>query len=74
MAVKALPGQMPEAFGEYRYVRLCAFLFDRVFPEHDRLCECEGEWMRQAVFGRQESLDELKKPSRRVLSYYDSLK
>ncbi len=74
VAVKALPGQMPEAFGDYRYVRLCAFLFDRVFPEHDRLCESEGERMRQAVFGRQESLDELKKPSRRMLSYYDSLK
>lgn len=74
VAVKALPGQMPEAFGDFRYVRLCAFLFGRVFPGHDRICEEEGEWMRQAVFGRQESFDQLKEPSRRILDYYDSLK
>lgn len=74
VAVKALPGQMPEAFGDFRYVRLCAFLFGRVFPGHDRICEEEGEWMRQAVFGRQESFDQLKEPSRRILDYYDNLK
>ena len=61
-------------FGDFRYVRLCAFLFGRVFPGHDRICEEEGEWMRQAVFGRQESFDQLKEPSRRILDYYDSLK
>ena len=59
---------------KHDFYRLCAFLFGRVFPGHDRICEEEGEWMRQAVFGRQESFDQLKEPSRRILDYYDNLK
>jgi hypothetical protein len=45
VAVEALPGEGPRAFGPFRLVRYAQFLLREIFPAHDRCCAEEGQLM-----------------------------
>lgn len=45
VAVEALPGEAPRAFGPFRLVRYAQYLLRELFPQHDRLCFAEGQHM-----------------------------
>ena len=45
LAVWNMPNEFPTVVGEFRMVKLAYFLLREYFPEHDRLCRCEGEAM-----------------------------
>jgi hypothetical protein len=51
VAVEALPGETPRAFGPFRLVRYSHFLMREVFPWHDRLCAQEGSLMLEYAAG-----------------------
>lgn len=45
VAVEALPGETPRAYGPFRLVQYSLFLLREVFPLHDALCLEEGRLM-----------------------------
>jgi len=45
VAVEALAGETPRAFGPFRLVRYAHYLMREIFPVHDRLCLEEGRLM-----------------------------
>lgn len=51
VAVEALPGQMPRAYGPFRLVRYAQFLLREILPLHDELVAQEGRWMRAYLVG-----------------------
>lgn len=51
VAVEALPGETPRAYGPFRFVKYALFLMREVFPQHDKLCAEEGELMLNHIAG-----------------------
>jgi hypothetical protein len=51
VAVEALPGETVRAYGPFRLVKYALFLLREVLPQHDRLCQEEGEAMLKHVGG-----------------------
>ena len=45
VAIEALPGEHPRAHGPFRLVKYALFLMRDVFPDHDDLCQEEGQLM-----------------------------
>jgi hypothetical protein len=53
VAVEALPGETPRAFGPFRLARYAHFLMREIFPWHDQLCAQEGSLMLAYAAGDQ---------------------
>ncbi len=51
VAVEALPGETPRAYGPFRFVKYALFLMREVMPQHDELCAEEGRRMLQHLAG-----------------------
>ncbi len=45
VAIEAMDGETPRAYGPFRLVKLALYLLREVFPLHDSLCDAEGEAM-----------------------------
>jgi hypothetical protein len=69
VAVEALPGQAPRAYGPLRLVKYAQFLLRDVLPEHDRLCRAEGDAMLAYLAGEPEALSQLAALQGRVAAY-----
>ncbi len=61
VAVEAMPGEMPRAYGPFRLVKYALFLLREIFPEHDALCQEEGRLMLEYLQGQREAADVLAK-------------
>ncbi len=70
VAVEALPGQEPRAFGPFRLVKYALFLMREVFPLHDELCVEEGRLMRAHAAGHCEAADRLGQLAGRIAGLY----
>lgn len=73
VAVEALPGGVPRAYGPFRLVKFALFLLREVFPRHDSLCEKEGDLMLAHVRGDREAAGRLAATSGRVGALMDTL-
>ena len=51
VAVEALPGETPRAYGPFRLVKFALFLMREILPQHDALCFEEGRIMLEHVVG-----------------------
>ena len=45
VAVESVPGEATRVYGSFRLVKYSQFLIDNIFPQHDRVCNIEGELM-----------------------------
>ena len=59
VAVEALPGAPVRVYGPFRLVKYALFLFREVFPDHDALCEAEGQAMARHAAGDPDARHEL---------------
>jgi hypothetical protein len=73
VAVEALPGGVPRAYGPFRLVKFALFLMHEVFPAHDALCAEEGELMQAHLDGDPEAAGRLAGMSGRTEALTDSL-
>ncbi len=73
VAVEALPGDPPRAFGPFRLVKYTQFLFREVFPQHDELCVQEGRLMLAHVAGNPHARQMLHLLRGRTQMLYDHL-
>lgn len=60
VAVEAVAGEMPRAYGPFRLVRFTMFLLREVFPQHDELCFEEGRLMIQYASGNNAAVERLR--------------
>lgn len=51
VAVEALPGETPRAYGEFRLVKYALFLMREILPQHDEFCFEEGRLMVRHMAG-----------------------
>jgi hypothetical protein len=51
VAVEAMAGESPRAYGPLRLVKYALFLMREVLPQHDELCREEGQWMVRHLAG-----------------------
>jgi hypothetical protein len=56
VAVEAVPGETPRAYGPFRLVKFALFLMREVFPHHDALCVEEGRLMLAHLAGDPEAV------------------
>ncbi len=73
VAVEAMEGEVPRAYGPFRLVKLALFLMREVFPAHDALCEEEGEAMLSHLRGESSARERLEKTAGRVETLYRRL-
>lgn len=73
VAVEAMPGEMPRAFGPFRLVRYTQFLLREVFPQHDELCLEEGRLMLAHVAGDRGAAEALATLQGRTAALYRRL-
>jgi hypothetical protein len=73
VAVEALPGQEPRAYGPFRLVKYALFLMREVFPLHDELCVEEGRLMRLHAAGDESAARRLQERSGQVARLYERL-
>jgi len=73
VAVEALPGESIRAYGPFRLVKYAQFLIREIFPEHDKLCQEEGNLMLSAVAGNPTAKDRLKLTKGAVKNLYKNL-
>jgi hypothetical protein len=59
VAVEALPGETPRAYGPLRLVRYALFLLREIFPDHDELCREEGRLMLEYAAGNTNTASQL---------------
>jgi hypothetical protein len=73
VAVEALPGETPRAFGPFRLAKYAHFLLRQVFPQHDELCVEEGRLMLAHAAGDARAADALRACRGRTAALYDRL-
>ncbi len=71
VAVEAMAGEMPRAYGPFRLVKFALFLMREVFPQHDLLCEQEGRLMIQHVAGDSGAAELLKRLKGRTSTFLE---
>ena len=59
VAVEAVPGETPRAYGPFRFVKYALFCLREVFPRHDALCAEEGRLMLACAAREPEAADRL---------------
>jgi hypothetical protein len=74
VAVEAIPGAMPRAFGPFRLVKYTQFLLREVFPQHDELCLEEGRLMLAHVAGDPAAAEALAGLQGRIAALYRRLR
>lgn len=70
VAVEAMPGEVPRAYGPFRLVKLALFLLREVFPMHDDRCATEGDAMLAHLRGEPDAyarLEQLQGGVRRMM-------
>jgi hypothetical protein len=70
VAVEALPGETPRAFGPFRLVQYAHYLMREIFPAHDRLCAQEGSLMLAHASGDADSAEALARMKSQTQSLY----
>ncbi|MBE0698430.1 MAG: hypothetical protein IH586_16055 [Anaerolineaceae bacterium] len=70
VAVEALPGEAPRAFGPFRLVRYAQYLMRELFPIHDHLCIEEGRLMLAHIAGDEQAATALKPLAGQVKDLY----
>ncbi len=60
VAVEAVAGHMPRAYGPFRLSRFTQFLLSEIFPQHDELCFEEGRLMLQYASGDKSAVERLR--------------
>jgi hypothetical protein len=73
VAVEAIPGAMPRAFGPFRLVKYTQFLLREIFPQHDELCLEEGRLMLAHVAGDRAAAEALADLQGRTAALYRRL-
>jgi len=73
VAVTAVEGEAPRAYGPFRLTKLALFLLREVFPLHDSLCDAEGEAMFSHLRGEPEGKASLARLSGGVKKLYKKL-
>jgi hypothetical protein len=73
VAVEAIPGGVPRAYGPFRLVKFALFLMREVFPQHDALCREEGDLMLSHLRGDAGAADKLGAMSGRTRVGTDAL-
>ena len=73
VAVEALPGQAPRAYGPLRLVKYAQFLLREVLPEHDRLCRAEGDAMLAYLTDEPNARARMTTLQGRVAAYFDRI-
>jgi hypothetical protein len=71
VAVEAVRGDLPRAYGPFRLVRYAQFLLREVFPQHDELCFEEGRLMIQYASGDSSARDRLALAQGQIGRLYD---
>ena len=71
VAVEAVRGDLPRAYGPFRLVRYALFLLREVFPQHDELCFEEGRLMIQYASGDASARDRLALSQGQIGRVYD---
>ena len=70
VAVEAVRGDLPRAYGPMRLVKYTAFLLREVLPQHDELCFEEGRLMIQYASGEKGTHKQLKKLKGQTAALY----
>lgn len=73
VAVEAMTGEIPRAYGPFRLVKYALFLLREVFPLHDALCVEEGRLMLAHLDGNPPADTLLAALSGRTAALYDRL-
>jgi len=73
VAVEAVKGDLPRAYGPFRLVKYTLFLLREVFPRHDELCFEEGRLMLQYAAGDKSAVERLKQCKGQTVGLYDRL-
>ncbi len=73
VAVEAVRGELPRAYGPFRLVKYALFLLREVFPQHDELCVEEGRLMLQYAAGDAAALERLRPMQGQTQRLYDHL-
>jgi hypothetical protein len=73
VAVEALPGGIPRAYGPFRLVKFALFLMREVLPGHDAVCREEGELMLAHLRGEGGAAGRLGDLSGRAAALVDGL-
>lgn len=73
VAIEALPGETARAHGPLRLVRYALFLMREVLPQHDALCEEEGQLMLAYLAGDPHAFERLSACKGRVSRLYKRL-
>lgn len=73
VAVEAIPGESPRAYGDFRLVKYALYLMREIFPDHDEICFDEGKLMLRYLEGNSNTADLIEKQKGRVPSLYDKL-
>ena len=73
VAVEALPGQAPRAYGPLRVVKYAQFLLREVLPEHDRLCRAEGDAMLDYLAGEPDARSRLAALQGQIAAYFSRM-
>lgn len=73
VAVEAVAGETPRAYGPFRLVKYALYLMREVFPEHDALCAREGDLMLRYLEGDKAAFDDLHSLQGGVARLYDRL-
>lgn len=71
VAVEAVSGEMPRAYGPFRLVRFTHFLLHHVLPQHDEYCFEEGRQMIQYSSGDKIAVERLKLLQGQILGLYN---
>lgn len=72
VAVEAVKGDLPRAYGPFRLVKYALFLLREVFPQHDELCFEEGRLMIQYASGDTAAVDRLRLLQGQVQRLYNT--
>lgn len=73
VAVEAVAGELPRAFGPFRLVKYAQYIMREVFPLHDELCVEEGRLMLAHAAGDAEAAEALGRLRGRVGRLYDEV-
>lgn len=72
VAVEAMSGEVPRAYGPLRLVKYALFVMRELMPAHDELCRQEGELMVRLAAGDEGCRDELAKLKGQAASLMES--
>jgi len=71
VAVEALPGEIPRAYGPFRLVKFALFVMCEIMPQHDAICFEEGRLMLEHVAGDRTAADALRALKGRTAALLD---